>query len=228
MQQENCSLQPYFRPPEVLTAPYEREPNIPPWPTRRHPAPRATPEPPLAADPGRPAGRFPAGRGRPGPRLVHVLPADRERGGPAAAPPPPPAPPGPDQAQLKALEDQIDKQKARQQADRGPDRGPEGSPAPGRLHRQGSDVAPRSRARSPTRRRCPRLDRRPRRPSQGTQSPRLARRDRARRHINLAVIVEAGAALGVDVRLGLDRQDQAVVAPDDLGAAVAESLPSGK
>ena len=28
------------------------------------------------------------------------------------APPPPPAPPGPDQAQLKALEDQIDKQKA--------------------------------------------------------------------------------------------------------------------
>ena len=27
-------------------------------------------------------------------------------------PPPPPAPPGPDQAQLKALEDQIDKQKA--------------------------------------------------------------------------------------------------------------------
>src|ERR1700740_1966337 len=28
------------------------------------------------------------------------------------APPPPPAPPGPDQAQVKALEDQIDKQKA--------------------------------------------------------------------------------------------------------------------
>jgi serine protease Do len=28
------------------------------------------------------------------------------------APPPPPAPPGPDQAQLKALEDQIDQQKA--------------------------------------------------------------------------------------------------------------------
>jgi hypothetical protein len=28
------------------------------------------------------------------------------------APPPPPAPPGPDQAQLKALGDQIDKQKA--------------------------------------------------------------------------------------------------------------------
>ena len=28
------------------------------------------------------------------------------------APPPPPQPPGPDQAQLKALEDQIDKQKA--------------------------------------------------------------------------------------------------------------------
>jgi hypothetical protein len=28
------------------------------------------------------------------------------------APPPPPAPPGPDQAQIKALEDQIDKQKA--------------------------------------------------------------------------------------------------------------------
>jgi len=27
------------------------------------------------------------------------------------APPPPPAPPGPDQAQVKALEDQIDKQK---------------------------------------------------------------------------------------------------------------------
>ena len=28
------------------------------------------------------------------------------------APPPPPAPPGPDQAQIKALQDQIDKQKA--------------------------------------------------------------------------------------------------------------------
>jgi len=28
------------------------------------------------------------------------------------APPPPPAPPGPDQAQIKALEDQIDQQKA--------------------------------------------------------------------------------------------------------------------
>jgi hypothetical protein len=28
------------------------------------------------------------------------------------APPPPPAPPGPDQAQIKALEDQIEKQKA--------------------------------------------------------------------------------------------------------------------
>src|SRR6476620_1404027 len=28
------------------------------------------------------------------------------------APPPPPAPPGPDAAQIKALEDQIDKQKA--------------------------------------------------------------------------------------------------------------------
>src|ERR1043165_10071298 len=31
---------------------------------------------------------------------------------PLPAPPPPPAPPGPDQAQVKALEDQIDKQKA--------------------------------------------------------------------------------------------------------------------
>jgi hypothetical protein len=32
------------------------------------------------------------------------------------APPPPPAPPGPDQAQVKALEDQIDKQKTANKA----------------------------------------------------------------------------------------------------------------
>lgn len=61
------------------------------------------------------------------------------------APPPPPAPPGPDQAQVKALEDQIDKQKAankqiedqiaalkdRLRADVCTARDPQGKPTPG-------------------------------------------------------------------------------------------------
>jgi len=69
-------------------------------------------ETPLAADPRQPGGRLPDARRRAGTRLVPLLSPDRECGGAAAAPPPPPAPPGPDATQVKALEDQIDKQKA--------------------------------------------------------------------------------------------------------------------
>jgi hypothetical protein len=57
-------------------------------------------------------GEFPAARRRAGARLVSFLPPDRERRGAVAGASAAPAPPGPDAAQVKALEDQIDKQKA--------------------------------------------------------------------------------------------------------------------
>src|SRR5215475_7570219 len=44
------------------------------------PSSRWASPPPLALDPGRPAGRLPAARRRAGAGLVPVLPADRERG----------------------------------------------------------------------------------------------------------------------------------------------------
>ena len=46
------------------------------------------------------------------PPVVALVPLSPSAAVVGPAPPPPPAPPGPDQAQVKALEDQIDKQKA--------------------------------------------------------------------------------------------------------------------
>src|SRR5579883_882006 len=137
LKQENSSLQPYFRPPQGVDCAVTGR-SISSHGRHATASARTTSDSALAPDPGWPAGRFPAGRGRFGPRLVPVLSADRERRGPtppaACAARPAGSRPGAGQG-ARGPDRQA---KDGQQADRGPDCGAQGPAAPGRLHHEGS------------------------------------------------------------------------------------------